>query len=36
VAPAGNLYVRFQPASDPPVSSPVYEGVAIDDVVIER
>jgi hypothetical protein len=36
VAPAGGLSIRFQLASDQLVSSPPYEGVAIDDVLVTR
>jgi hypothetical protein len=36
VAPAGSLLIRFQLASDQLVSSPPYEGVAIDDVLVQR
>jgi hypothetical protein len=36
VAPAGPLYIRFQLASDQLVSSPPFEGVAIDDVLVQR
>jgi hypothetical protein len=36
VAPAGALSIRFQLASDQLVSSPPYEGVAIDDVLVTR
>lgn len=36
VAPKGKLYVRFRITSDEYVSSPLYTGVAIDDVKVER
>ena len=36
VAPTGSLYLRFQLASDQLISSPPYEGVAVDDVLITR
>jgi hypothetical protein len=36
VAPAGSLFIRFQLASDQLVSSPPYEGVALDDVLVQR
>jgi hypothetical protein len=36
VAPSGSLFLRFQLASDQLVSSPPYEGVAIDDVLVTR
>jgi hypothetical protein len=35
-APAGALQVRFRFASDQLVSSPLYQGVWIDDVVVQR
>jgi hypothetical protein len=35
-APSGSLYVRFRFASDQLVSSPLYQGVWVDDVVIQR
>jgi hypothetical protein len=36
VAPAGSLFLRFQLASDQLISTPPNEGVAIDDVVVQR
>jgi hypothetical protein len=36
VAPAGPLYIRFRLTSDALVSSPPFEGAAVDDVKIER
>ncbi|MGH2590300.1 MAG: hypothetical protein ACRDGW_05825, partial [Actinomycetota bacterium] len=36
VAPAGSLFIRFQLATDQLVSSPPFEGVAIDDVTVLR
>jgi hypothetical protein len=36
VAPAGPLYLRFRLSSDQLISFPPYEGVAIDDVKVER
>jgi hypothetical protein len=35
-APAGPLYVRFRLVADPLQGSPVYSGVAVDDVVIKH
>ena len=35
-APAGALYVRFRFASDDLVSSPLYQGVWVDDVLVQR
>ena len=36
VAPAGKLFIRFQLTSDQPVSAPAYQGIAVDDIVVER
>jgi len=36
VAPAGSLFLRFQLASDQLISTPPNEGVAIDDVLVQR
>lgn len=35
-APAGAFYVRFKFASDDLVSSPLYQGVWVDDVLVQR
>jgi photosystem II stability/assembly factor-like uncharacterized protein len=36
VAPAGALYIRFRLTSDALISFPPYEGVALDDITVER
>jgi hypothetical protein len=35
-APAGPLYIRFRFVADPLQGSPVYSGVAVDDIVVKH